>query len=47
MATVNQMRVSVGSAYPGQKWNKKVRKMDDMQIIALYYKLIKSGRIRA
>ena len=45
LTTVN-MRDWVRSAYPGPNWKKKVDKMSDDQIIALYYSLVKQGRIK-
>ena len=40
------MRDWVKSAYPGPNWKKKVDKMPDDQIIALYYSLVKQGKIK-
>lgn len=40
------MRDWVKSAYPGPGWKEKVDKMSDSQIIALYYSLIKQGKIK-
>lgn len=40
------MRDKIKRAYPSDNWEKKVDKMSDSQIIALYYSLIKQGRIR-
>ena len=40
------MRDWVKSAYPGLNWKAKVDKMSDSQIIALYYSLIKQGKIK-
>ena len=45
LTTVN-MRGWVRSAYPGPNWKKKVDKMSDDQIIALYYSLVKQGKIK-
>jgi len=45
LTTVN-MRDWVRSAYPGPNWKKKVDKMSDDQIIALYYSLVKQGKIK-
>lgn len=41
-----QMRDWVKSAYPGPNWMAKVDKMTDKQIVALYYSLIKQGKIK-
>lgn len=43
---VYQMREWVVSAYPGPRWKDKVKKMTDEQIIALYFSLIKQGKIK-
>ena len=42
---VYQMRDLVEQAYPGQEWKKKVEKMTDEQIVALYLKLLRQGKI--
>lgn len=44
--TNDQMREKVAQAYPGDKWRQKVNRMPDDQIIAIYYRLLKSGRIK-
>jgi len=44
--TNDQMREKVSEAYSGDKWKQKVRRMPDDQIIAIYYRLLKSGKIR-
>ena len=44
--TTVDMRDWVKSAYPGPNWKKKVDKMSDDQIIALYYSLVKRGKIK-
>lgn len=44
--SINQMRAWVISAYPGPKWKKKVELMPDDQIISIYYRLIKQGKIK-
>ena len=36
--TIDQMRVYVGSQYDSPGWKRKVQKMPDGQVIALYYK---------
>ena len=45
LTTVN-MRDWVRSAYPGPNWKEKVDKMSDDQTIALYYSLVKQGKIK-
>lgn len=44
--TNDQMRDKVMEAYRGDNWKQKVRRMPDDQIIAIYYRLLKSGRIK-
>lgn len=39
LLTINQMKGEVLRAYPGEKWHKKVEKMPDMQIMAIYENL--------
>ena len=43
--TVDQMRIRLTKAYPGPKWKDKVRDMSDNQVIAVYYKFEKSGKL--
>lgn len=43
---VRQMRVRVQETYSGQRWLDKVRKMQDDQIVALYFSLVKQGKIK-
>ena len=44
--STDQMREKVMYAYSGDRWQDKVRKMPDDQIIAIYYRLLKSGKIQ-
>ena len=44
--TNDQMREKVAEAYNGEKWKQKVRRMPDDQIVAIYYRFLKSGRIK-
>lgn len=44
--TTSNMRGWVKSAYTSDSWKKKVDRMSDEQIIAIYYSLIKQGRIK-
>jgi hypothetical protein len=44
--TDEQMRERVATAYSGDSWRKKVYAMPQDQIVAIYYKLLKSGRIK-
>lgn len=40
------MRGWVKSAYPSNTWKKKVDKMSDEQIVAVYYSLVQRGKIK-
>lgn len=42
--TVDQMRAAITDVYPGRKWQKKVEKMHDDQVIAVYHKFLGSGK---
>lgn len=44
--TNDQMREKVAEAYNGEKWKQKVQRMPDDQIVAIYYRFLKSGRIK-
>lgn len=44
--TDEQMRERVATAYSGDRWRKKVYAMPPDQIVAIYYKLLKSGKIK-
>ena len=41
--TVAQMRAAIFDAYSGRKWQKKVEKMHDDQVIAVYHKFLNNG----
>lgn len=43
---INTVRDWVKSAYPGPNWAEKVNNMTDVQIIALYFSLVKQGKIK-
>lgn len=42
---IEMMRRKVMDAYPGERWRKKVDKMPDKQILAVYNQLLYSGRL--
>ena len=42
--SINQMRAAIAEVYTGNKWKRKVEKMHDDQIIAVYYKFLKNGK---
>ena len=41
-----QMRERVSQVYSGPGWKRQVEKMQDDQVIALYYKFLKEGKIK-
>ena len=43
--TVPQMRNAIYNAYPASKWQRRVLNMPDDQVIAVYYKLLNSGKL--
>lgn len=43
---VSEMRTKVKHAYAGDKWAHKVKKMSQEQIVAIYYRLLKAGKIK-
>lgn len=43
--SVDQMRYSISNAYPGIRWKNYVQRMDDKQVIAVYYNLLESGKL--
>lgn len=38
--SVEQMRMAISKVYPGGKWSKKVSKMSDKQVIAVYSRML-------
>ena len=42
--TVEYMRDAIAGVYSGNKWKKKVAKMDDNQVIAVYHSFLNSGK---
>lgn len=44
--SINRMRELVAAAYPGPGWKSKVKNMPDDQIIAVYRRLVVSGKIK-
>lgn len=41
--TVDQMRIRIAKAYDGPNWRNKVSAMTDNQVVAVYYRLARSG----
>ena len=44
--STDQMRERVAQAYSGENWRKKVYRMSDNQIVAIYYRLLRQGKIQ-
>ena len=44
--TNEQIRASVISVYPGQKWKHKVASMSDAQVVAIYHEFMRKGKIK-
>ena len=38
------MREFVSKAYPGDKWKRKVQKMSDAQVAAIYWRLVRQAQ---
>lgn len=45
MASENQKREALLTAYPSQKWWDKVKKMPDSQVVAIYLNLKSQGKV--
>lgn len=43
---ISQMREKIREAYSGDGWAKRVHNMPNDQVIALYYKFLKQGKIK-
>jgi hypothetical protein len=43
--SIEQKRVAVAKAYPGEKWAQRVRKMHDAQVHTVYMSLLNAGKI--
>ena len=43
--SVDQMREAITKVYPAERWQKKVAKMDDDQVMAIYFKFAQSGKL--
>ena len=42
-----QMRHEISKVYKGAGWQKKVKKMNENQVIAIYYKFLANGKLKA
>lgn len=43
---VCHMRLRVKSVYSSRTWETKVNKMSDQQVIAVYYNMVRQGKIK-
>lgn len=41
--SVEQMREAISRVYPNWKWLNRVKKMEDKQVMAIYYKFLNEG----
>ena len=44
--SIEMMRYYVKRAYPGKAWEKKVSKMPDSQVSAIYQRLLNNGKLK-
>jgi hypothetical protein len=44
-AQISKKRSDLKKAYSGENWSKKVTQMADNQVIAIWYKLKKEGKV--
>ena len=42
-----QMRHEISKVYKGVRWQKKVKKMNENQVIAIYYRFLVNGKLKA
>lgn len=42
----NNTREAVKKAYPNRKWATRVDKMTDAQVVAVYFRLQKQGKVK-
>ena len=42
-----QMRHEISEVYKGAGWQKKVKKMNENQVIAIYYRFLANGKLKA
>jgi len=42
--SVNQMRAAIADVYSGKKWQRKVEKMHDDQVVAVYNNFLRTGK---
>jgi hypothetical protein len=44
--SVELMREAIKKVYPGEKWQKRVSKMKDAQVIAIYNKMLNNNKLK-
>lgn len=44
--SIEQMRYAITKVYQGEKWNQKVSRMCNEQVIAVYHKFFKLGKLK-
>lgn len=45
MDDISRKREALIAAYPGKSWRKKVTKMSDSQVVAVYLRLKQQGKV--
>ncbi len=40
---IEQKRIAIAEAYPGERWFKKVKEMPDYQVVAIYNHFLRDG----
>lgn len=43
--SIQQMRSAIAKVYPGEKWQKKVAKMKDPQVLAVYNRMLEAKQL--
>ena len=44
---IGQMRHEISKVYKSTRWQKKVEKMNEDQVIAIYYRFLANGKLKA
>lgn len=44
--SIEQMRVEIVKVYPGTKWRKRVERMPDDQVLAIYKSFERTGKLK-
>lgn len=45
MNDIERKRLAVSTAYPGPTWARKVQRMTEQQVVAVYLRLKKQGKV--